>query len=68
MNFRQYISSLRSTLQKSEGYHRFVLGNSGADYDSVIGSLLYAFYITMSLRVIHLPLIDCPEKDLALRF
>jgi len=60
MNFRQYISSLRDALKLGEGYHRFVLGNSGADYDSVIGSLVYAFYITTSLRVLHLPLIDCP--------
>lgn len=68
MNFRQYISSLRTLLKKSEGSSRFVLGNSGADYDSVIGSIVYAFYITTTLKVLHLPLIDCPEKDLALRF
>lgn len=59
MNFRQYLISLRNLLQKKEGYHRFILGNSGADYDSVIGSLLYAFYFTTVMKVIHLPLIAC---------
>lgn len=67
MSFREYIKSLR-TLLKSGECTKYVLGNSGADYDSVIGSLVYAFYMTTTVRVLHLPLIDCKEVDLPLRF
>lgn len=67
MNFSHYIKSLRSLLNKGE-CTKFVLGNSGADYDSVVGSLLYAFYMTTSLNVLYLPLIDCHQSDLCLRF
>lgn len=67
MNFLQYIDSLRH-LFKVQDCTKFVLGNSGADYDSVIGSLIYAFYMTISMKVLYLPLIDCKEQDLALRF
>lgn len=59
MNFRQYVNSLRSFLTAGD-CNRFVLGNSGADYDSMIGSLVYAFYMTTSLKMLYLPLIDCP--------
>lgn len=58
MSFRKFISSLRPVLQSGE-CNQFVLGNSGADYDSVVGSLIYAFYLTTSLKITHLPLIDC---------
>ena len=58
MSFRNYITSLRGWL-KTGDCTKFVLGNSGADYDSVVGSLIYAFYMTTSLKVLHLPLIDC---------
>ena len=67
MGFRNYIKSLRSYLKKGD-CSRFVLGNSGADYDSVVGSLIYAFYMTTYFNVLYLPLIDCNSKDLCLRF
>lgn len=44
------------------------MGNSGADYDSVVGALIYAFYLTQDEGVLYLPLVDCPEADLPLRF
>jgi hypothetical protein len=68
MNFRQYLNLLRTFLNNQHEPHRFVLGNSGADYDSVIGSLVYAFYISTVFKAIHLPLIDCAQRDLNLRF
>jgi hypothetical protein len=58
MNFRHYISTLRQSL-KIRDSTKYVLGNSGADYDSVIGALLYAFYMTTSMKILYLPLIDC---------
>lgn len=58
MNFRLYVSSLRQLFKNNE-CNKFVIGNSGADYDSVIGALIYAFYMTTSFKVLHLPLIDC---------
>lgn len=67
MKFREYIKSLRGLLQKGE-CKRFVLGNSGADYDSVVGALIYAFYLTRDEGILYLPLVDCPEADLPLRF
>ena len=67
MNFRAYIKSLRYLLNKGD-CTKFVLGNSGADYDSVIGSLIYAYYMTTSLKILYLPLIDCHYNDLSLRF
>lgn len=67
MNFRKYLISLKSLLSSNQ-CSNFVLGNSGADYDSIIGSLVYAFYMTTSFKVLHLPIIDCPRQDLALRF
>lgn len=60
MNFRKYLISLKSLLSSNQ-CSNFVLGNSGADYDSIIGSLLYAFYMTTSFKVLHLPIIDCPK-------
>ena len=67
MRFRKYICSLREKLKEGKCTN-FVLGNSGADYDSVIGALLYAFHLTMTEDILYLPLIDCPENELALRF
>ena len=67
MGFRKYLSNLQK-FQKQGDSTRYVLGNSGADYDSVIGSLVYAFYLTKSFKVFHLPLIDCKQQDLPLRF
>ena len=67
MNFRKYLTSLKSLLSSNQ-CSNFVLGNSGADYDSIIGSLVYAFYMTTSFKVLYLPIIDCPRQDLALRF
>ena len=45
-----------------------MIGSQAADYDSIIGSLLYAFYLTTITQTIYLPLIDCQKQDLILRF
>ena len=68
MNFLKYVKSLRSALEKQDAGKRFVLGNSSADYDSIMGSILYAFFMTNSMNILHFPLIDCPQADMALRF
>ena len=67
MKFREYIKSLRELLKKGE-CKRFVMGNSGADYDSVVGAMVYAYYLTKAEDRLYLPLVDCPEADIELRF
>lgn len=62
-----YVKGLKKMLGE-ESVKVFILGNSSADYDSIFGSLIYAFYMTMSLNVVHVPLIDCSKNDLKLRF
>lgn len=67
MNFRKYLTSFPSLLSTKECSH-WVLGNSGSDYDSIIGSLVLAFYMTTSFKVLHLPIVECPRNDINLRF
>lgn len=59
MEFIKYANSIRKYWQNGQSKH-FILGNSGADYDSIFGSIIYAFYMTSYLNILHLPLIDCP--------
>ena len=33
-----------------------------------MGSILYAFFMTNSMNIMHFPLIDCTQADMALRF
>ena len=47
MSFSKYLSSLREKLKSGECTN-FVMGNSGADYDSVIGAITYAFHLTQT--------------------
>lgn len=65
--FLTYLKSLKTLSLKKES-KVFILGNSSADYDSIFGSMIYAYYLTTFLKTIHLPLIDCPKADMKLRF
>ena len=67
MKFREYLSSLYTVLQKSNP-KRFVIGNSSADFDSIFGSIIYAYFLTAQLGQTYLPLIDCNKTDIPLRF
>ena len=62
-----FVKDIKKLFQKSE-IKGFILGNSSADYDSVFGSIIYAYYMTTYLKTIYLPLIDCPKADMKLRF
>lgn len=43
------------------------MGNSGADYDSVVGAMVYAYYLTKAEDRLYLPLVDCPEANCKIR-
>ena len=45
-----------------------MLGNSSADYDSIMGSLIMAFLLTSTTGTLHVPVIDCMREHLGLRF
>ena len=55
-----YTKNIKSIF-KNQQINNFVLGNTSADYDSIFGSLIYAFYLTTFLKISYLPLIDCPK-------
>jgi hypothetical protein len=67
MLFKEFLKSLPSLL-KSSNPKRYVIGNSSADYDSIFGSLIYAFVMSYQMGVTYLPLIDCNKSDIPLRF
>ena len=66
-NFLNFVKDIKNLFQKSE-VKGFILGNSSADYDSVFGSIIYAYYMTTCMKTLYLPLIDCPRADMKLRF
>lgn len=67
MKFREYLSSLSSILEKTNP-KKYVIGNSSADFDSIFGSIIYAFFLTSQLGEPYLPIIDCNKTDIPLRF
>lgn len=67
MLFNDFLKSLPSLLKNSNS-KRYVIGNSSADYDSIFGSLIYAFVMSYQMGVLYLPLIDCNKNDIPLRF
>ena len=48
--------------------NKFIVGNSSADFDSVVGSLIYGYIKLLLFKEIFVPLIDCNPNDLRLRF
>lgn len=64
MKFRKYLAALTKTTEVG----RYVIGNSSADYDSFFGSIILAYFLTATTGSVHLPLIDCLQKELPLRF
>lgn len=66
-SFLNFVKDIKSLFQKSE-VKGLILGNSSADYDSVFGSIIYAYYMTTFMKTLYLPLIDCPKADMKLRF
>ena len=58
--FLNYVKDIRKLFHQSE-VKGFVLGNTSADYDSIFGSIIYAYYVTTYLKTLYLPLIDCPK-------
>jgi exopolyphosphatase len=67
MKFKDYLATIHSLLEKSHP-KRYVIGNSSADFDSIFGSLIYAFFLTSQLGQTYLPIIDCNKTDIPLRF
>lgn len=69
MSFRDYLKSLKYLASKSVKLN-FVLGNSSVDFDSFFGSLIYSYYLNhfSTPEETYVPLIDCPEEDIKLRF
>jgi exopolyphosphatase len=68
MNFREFLSNLPNVFKSSHPPHRFVLGNSSADYDSIFGSLIYAYLLSVHFNQSYIPLIDCKRHEIPLRF
>ena len=66
MIFREYLLKLEES-NRNEGKF-FVLGNSSADYDSIFGSLVLAFLLSVTTGDLHIPIVDCRPEELSLRF
>jgi inorganic pyrophosphatase/exopolyphosphatase len=64
MKFRKYLEGL----EKVSEVGRFVIGNTSVDYDSFFGSIILAYFLTTTTGSMHLPLIDCLQRELPLRF
>ena len=68
MSLIKFVKGLKNAAASNHGSLRFVVGNSSADFDSIFGSILYAYFLTQSMDCPHLPLLDCPQADMPLRF
>ena len=59
-----YLASLPSSLPSCTS---FVIGNEACDLDSVISSIVYAYYLTITTQIITLPIVCVVKEDLRLR-
>jgi len=59
-----YLTSFSSTLPSCTS---FVIGNEACDLDSVISSIIYAYYLTLTTGIVTLPVICVVKEDLRLR-
>lgn len=65
--FRQFLKDCKSVLIGTEAPVRLVIGNTGADMDSVVGSLGLAYYLSLKTGNLWTPVVNCPSDQLRLK-
>ncbi len=59
--FRHFITQARS-LVTSQAALKICMGNVSVDMDSVVGSLILAYYYNMKYKEIYIPVVNCKRS------
>ena len=59
--FRHFITHARSSV-KSQAALKICMGNVSVDMDSVVGSLILAYYYNLKLKEVYIPVINCKRS------
>jgi hypothetical protein len=61
--FRHFITQARSLVSSQSAAHlKICMGNVSVDMDSVVGSLILAYYYNLKFKEVYVPVVNCKRS------